>query len=302
MSNKVASKDITTFFPSEKLSDPSKRQLSDGSVESGLSPVRTMRKFDSDEIQRCESGDLPSSIAYLTGMMEHIVERFENFESSITAKIDRVNERFNLLENSLTKVKEDTTLQVQQIASDIANYKQKNDEVVSTLSSKVDSLMELYESEKKRADDLEKHARKTADDLDSLEQYGRRSCLLLHGVEEKEGENTTKVFIEHAKELGVTLKPHDISRSHRLGKPRQNGHRPIIAKFVSYADRHRVYSNKKKFKGSRKMITESLTTTRVMRLRRAIEKYESKNVWTMDGEIFVNIDGKKSKYTEPDSV
>ena len=155
---------------------------------------------------------------------------------------------------------------------------------------------------RKRADDLEKHARKTADDLDSLEQYGHRSCFLLHDVDEKEGEKTTKVFIDHAKELGVTLKPQDISRSHQLGKPRQNGHRPIIAKFVSYADRHRVYSNKKKFKGSRKMITESLTTTRVMRLRRAIEKYESKNVWTMDGEIFVNIDGKKSKYTEPDSV
>ena len=32
--------------------------------------------------------------------------------------------------------------------------------------------------------------------LDSQEQYSRRSCLLVYGIEQKEGEQTDKVIVE----------------------------------------------------------------------------------------------------------
>ena len=142
---------------------------------------------------------------------------------------------------------------------------------------------------------------KSEEHLDSLEQYGRRNFLLLHGIPEEAGEDTTNIFIENAKSLGVKISRQDISRSHRLGRPSRDGQakRPIIARFVRYSDRARVYAAKKGFKGQRKLITESLTATRVARLKRAIIRYKSENVWTTDGEIYVKSGDKKTKYVEP---
>ena len=138
------------------------------------------------------------------------------------------------------------------------------------------------------------------ENLDSLE-YGRRNCLLLHGIPEEAGEDTTNIFIENAKSLGVKISRQDISHSRRLGQPSRDGHakRPIIARFVRYSDRACVYAAKKGFKGQGKLITESLIATRVARLKRAIIRYKSENVWTTDGEIYVKSSDKKTKYEWP---
>ena len=54
--------------------------------------------------------------------------------------------------------------------------------------------------------------------LDRQEQYSRHNFLLIHGVDEAEGEDTdelsTKVIEGH---MNQKIKPEDIDRSHRLG-------------------------------------------------------------------------------------
>ena len=67
---------------------------------------------------------------------------------------------------------------------------------------------------------------------------------------------------------------------------------------VLYEVRARIYSAKRGFKGQNRMITESLTRTRMGRLRRAMDRYGKTNVWTMDGEIWVMLNGRKTKYHE----
>ena len=72
--------------------------------------------------------------------------------------------------------------------------------------------------------------------LDCHEQYSRGNCLLIHGVKEKDKEDTDKVVIEFfEKEMEEKLSANDIDRSHRLGK-KQTGSRPqpIIIKFTRY--------------------------------------------------------------------
>ena len=49
----------------------------------------------------------------------------------------------------------------------------------------------------KKVDSLES---KLGDSVDELEQYSRRNCLLLHGVQELEGENTNDVIMKTVKE------------------------------------------------------------------------------------------------------
>ena len=76
--------------------------------------------------------------------------------------------------------------------------------------------------------------------FDDIEQYSRRSCLILTGIKERKGENTDNlvpnVFNTY---LGIKLDLYEIDRSHHLGLKR-NDHdgnqtdRPIIIKFIGY--------------------------------------------------------------------
>ncbi|KAJ4427147.1 hypothetical protein ANN_24763 [Periplaneta americana] len=78
--------------------------------------------------------------------------------------------------------------------------------------------------------------------VDELEQYQRRQCLRIIGVEEQEAEDTDKLVMEVGKRIGVDVNVMDIDRSHRIGR-RDVGNdrpRPIIVKFVSYRKRSEV--------------------------------------------------------------
>ena len=71
--------------------------------------------------------------------------------------------------------------------------------------------------------------------LDRQEQYSRRNCLLVHGVEEKKNEDTDQEVINIVEnDLGEEIANHDIDRTHRLGKRKldNNVPRPIIVKLT----------------------------------------------------------------------
>ena len=128
---------------------------------------------------------------------------------------------------------------------------------------------------------------------DQQEQYSRRNCLLIHGIAEEKEEITDEVIINTLNEkldLDITLR--DIERTHRIGelKKARGKIRPIIVKFVRYNDRNRVFRNKKKLKGQKISITESLTKIRMDKLRQAKETYGFTNVWTNDGKILFKSD------------
>ena len=72
--------------------------------------------------------------------------------------------------------------------------------------------------------------------LDDLEQYTRRTNIPIYGIPESNVENAdpcedTDILATNfiKEELGVDLKPEDISRSHRVGK-RSSKPRPIIVR------------------------------------------------------------------------
>ena len=53
--------------------------------------------------------------------------------------------------------------------------------------------------------------------LDRQEQYSRRNCLLIHGIDEENQENTNEVVINvFKKEMDEEITHVDIDRSHRL--------------------------------------------------------------------------------------
>ena len=125
--------------------------------------------------------------------------------------------------------------------------------------------------------------------VDRQEQYSRRNCLLVHGMAEEIVEDTDEKIINTLQQsMDETIKPEDIDRSHRLGKPKSSKNakpRPIIIKFVRYNTRNRIHRNKKKLKGTGISVTESLTAERINILEKAREEHTFNNVWSQDGRI-----------------
>ena len=132
--------------------------------------------------------------------------------------------------------------------------------------------------------------------LDPQEQYSRRNCLLVHGMEENNNEDTDQEIINIVKnDLGEKIIIHDIGRTHHLGKRKldNNVTQPIIVKFTRYNVRNKIFRSKKKLKGKTVSITESLTKRSVVELKKAREMHGFKNVWSQDGKIlFSNVNDK----------
>ena len=101
------------------------------------------------------------------------------------------------------------------------------------------------------------------------EQYSRRNCLLVHGVEKQGQENADNVVLNVINEhLDIELLIKDLDRSQRIGKSNsKNKRRPIIVTFISYGDCREIFNNKKRLKGTGVFITESLTTRRMLQLK-----------------------------------
>ena len=170
------------------------------------------------------------------------------------------------------------------------------------MSAKFDDLEKEIKKKDGKINQLEKtienlvEKQKTlSSEIDGLEQYSRRNCLVLNGVNESNNENTNEILIKtFSEELGVEIKEDDLDRSHRLGKPKRkdNKPRPIIVKFARYAVRREIFMNKRKLKGKRLLITESLTSSRMQLLGDAQRKYGVRNVWTSDGRVMVKENDK----------
>ena len=138
--------------------------------------------------------------------------------------------------------------------------------------------------------------------LEDQMQYSRRPCLLVHGLPENDNEDTDKVLLDFFdKSLDAKLISHDLGRSHRLGKKRsaqtaryptrnsevKSSPRPIIARFISYRQRKQIYDAKKKLKGQKTLVTESLTKSRYELFKQCRESFGVKNTWTVDGRVGV---------------
>ena len=132
---------------------------------------------------------------------------------------------------------------------------------------------------------------------DRNEQKSRSSCLLLHGVEEGENEDTDELVLNAlVNKVGIQVQLTDIERTHRIGPrkaqtTRRTKSRPIIIRFASMRKRMEVFSSKKNLKGSDIVLTESLTPYRYELLQKAKEKYGVKTTWTSEGRIFTKSNG-----------
>ena len=108
---------------------------------------------------------------------------------------------------------------------------------------------------------MNKNLAKTEEQLDALEQYGRRDNLEIHNIPWTKNENTNEIVKKIADTLNVKLDDHDISTSHRIYSnqtPKPNSpninlkqteaggyeHPPIIVRFVNRDKRNEIFAKR----------------------------------------------------------
>ena len=183
----------------------------------------------------------------------------------------------------------------------------KDNNIVKSIANKIgeSAKQEVYESlsyDQKCLErlvvDLEENCLKQIDELDSINQYGHRNCILIHGLagDKREDTDTTAVNLFNTK-LNIPIEKSDLDRSHRLNTKKRNSNRPrpIIVKFNSYNKRADVFRVKKQLKGTKISISESLTAQRQKLLDVVCKNPAVATTWTLDGRIFCLLHESQAK-------
>ena len=211
------------------------------------------------------------------------------------------------------------------LQSEIGNLATKTDHILGSLSYIANKNDDLVENHKKLLkinqkltvdiDNLNKSIWKinkqqyeTEEQLDDLEQYGRRENLEIHGIPWTKQENTNEIVQKVARELNVKVSESDISTSHRLPLGMlndKNYHPPIIVRFSNRDKRNEVFRKRHAIKPHANpssnssspnviprdfAIRENLTKFRKQLFREATKlkqelKYEF--LWTWQGQILI---------------
>lgn len=139
--------------------------------------------------------------------------------------------------------------------------------------------------------------------VDNHEQRSRNECLLIHGIEENDGENTDDIVLDVINnKLGLAnITLDDVQRSHRIGSLQNNQRitrstpsrpRPIILRFLNYRHRQEVFKKKKLLKHQNVSISENLTQSRYRLYKECLVKLGKGKVWTIDGRITTKINNR----------
>ena len=169
------------------------------------------------------------------------------------------------------------------------------------MNMKLDRLNELVLTTAQKVHNMELK-------LDSLEQYSRSNCLLLHtksSIQQPTADDnlfyekiSSNIINEHLN-LNQPITEKDIDVAHTLPSKKGN---LLIIKFVRRSLRNEIYYKKKYFKGTGHLLTESLTNRRLKLLRLAKNTFEPHRVWTNQGNIYVFHNNKKHLITKPTDV
>lgn len=174
----------------------------------------------------------------------------------------------------------------------LRNFKEAlKDKEVQTLLGKIfkDNVIQtlIMENEK-----LNQTVKLLENRLNEQEQYSRRTCIKVSGITEKNGEDTDKIVLELAKDIGIDLKAEEISRSHRLPNRQNRSPRDIVVRFTTYNKRQKILKARKNLRNKRDhiYINEHLTKQRsdlAYNARKLKKEGLIDDTWTMDGKIFV---------------
>ncbi|XP_070573064.1 uncharacterized protein [Ptychodera flava] len=151
-------------------------------------------------------------------------------------------------------------------------------------------------------------------------QYSRRNNIEIHGIPQRNGEDTNDIVVRVAAAVGVDITPSDIDISHclpsRQNQTQQRHQTPaIIVKFVRRSVRNSIYYARKNLRGQTPnqirvgdnntnniYINENLTPPMKRLFHQVNERRKQlkwRFIWTSNGKIFTRKDETSEVITVP---
>ncbi|CAH1171080.1 unnamed protein product [Phaedon cochleariae] len=171
---------------------------------------------------------------------------------------------------------------------------------VTDLNNKMEGMTKEYEQKINNLECVTKTLvteRKTLEKkFDNIEQISKRQNLRIFNVKETKNENVRDDLIQFLNsKMSLNIKSSDMELCYRIGR-RDEGNRMkprgIFLTLKSYDMKQAIYSKKRLLKGTGVVIREDLTKLRLNIFSRTIENTSLKNVWTDEGNIYVNHNNK----------
>ncbi|KAI8487882.1 hypothetical protein Bbelb_343300 [Branchiostoma belcheri] len=207
-------------------------------------------------------------------------------ESAITTAFQQGEVLSAIIPTITSAVKDAVTVAVQAELSKLNDQLNLQQKQLQDLTTQVADLQGAYTTLQGKFNDLE--------------QYSRRNCVIVSGIPESPGERgTDEAVLQVTNKINCDppLSTHDIDRSHRLGKKREDGKpRPVIVKFCSYRSKA-IVMKAKSTADSRAIlrkegifISENLTMQNrklLYEARLLVKEKRINQAWTYDGKIFI---------------
>ncbi|KAM3963323.1 uncharacterized protein ACR2FA_002689 [Aphomia sociella] len=132
---------------------------------------------------------------------------------------------------------------------------------------------------------------------DQLEMRTRRKMLLLHGVPEGSGDNSSGDVVGIVSEkLKLPISTDSFSRCHRMGHAAGGKPRPILIKFRSVEVRDKIWFTKTLLKSSGFTLSEFLTKERHDAFMLARKHFGVSKCWTRNGYVIIEgSDGERHR-------
>lgn len=167
-------------------------------------------------------------------------------EQELLAKINELEQKLNLLQGTVD------TMQVKQ-----DNLTKK----VSTLQDHIEKIESINAVATNTSYRLQR-------ELETQQQYSRRSCLVLDGINltDNETEQTLEVKVKETVEKLVPGAAKDLDKTHRIG-PVREGKQSTIVRFSKHSTVKKIYDRRKTSNGIK--VRPSLTNFRRKELKKA---------------------------------
>ena len=212
-------------------------------------------------------------------------------DASPTANTFTKQDFEEMVQNAIKTAMISFKLEVEKLFDEkIKQYETENfimEQTVDQLEEKLKKVEESIEVLKEKNTTLEKELRENKNDVNDLEQYGRRWNLRIFGIEEKGNEENCKQHIVDLckTKLNITISENDIDAAHRVGARHDNRPRGIIVRFYRRTIRNTIIRARSALKGSRITVREDLTRLNAALLNRASNHPRVDRTWTWNGKV-----------------
>lgn len=180
------------------------------------------------DAEKFESGDdVP--------IVRNLQSAADNMEQRLLEAIDGLKTTMVKEFSNIRKELDGLTSSQQFIAAQYEDIKSDNDQIKKELTETKRENLAL----RRTLTEVTSKLQQTRSDLDTLEQYTRRDCLVINGVPSMDNENTDDIVIKIGSQMGLNVVPSDISVSHRV--PSSKDVHPIVVKFTKRTTRDLFY-------------------------------------------------------------